>query len=136
MDNMTPRERSAQMALVRSRNTKPEISIRRIVTSLGYKYRLHGKKLPGRPDLVFSRKKKVIFVNGCFWHGHRCTLGRVPKTRIAFWTNKILGNGARDKKNVRLLAARGWRSLTIWECDVKRKSTQAKMIHKIKFFLK
>jgi len=136
MDNMTSAKRSAQMALVHSRNTKPELLVRRIVTAMGYRYRLHGRKLPGKPDLVFGPKKKVIFVNGCFWHGHKCSLGRIPKTRVLFWTNKIFMNSARDKKNIRALARRGWKPLVLWECDLKKKTKRGQMLHKIELFLK
>jgi len=103
---------------------------------MGYRYRLHGAGLPGKPDLVFNRKKKVIFVHGCFWHGHKCPLGRIPKSRVSFWTNKILCNNARDKKHIRALARLGWKSLVLWECDLKKKTKQERILQKIKLFLR
>lgn len=120
MDNLSPGERSAIMARVRSRNTKPELAVRRLVHGMGYRYRLHGKDLPGRPDLVFRRARKVIFVHGCFWHRHRgCVLARLPKSRSDFWLPKLEGNRLRDERNKRALTRTGWKVLTIWECEIK-----------------
>jgi len=132
MDNLSPRERSAQMAKVRSKNTKPEMTVRKLIYSLGYRYRLHRKELPGKPDIVFVSRKKVIFVNGCFWHGHHCSLGRIPKSRVDFWVNKINGNNKRDKTNIRKLKRLGWKVLVLWECQLK---SNEKMILKIRKFL-
>ena len=119
MDNLTLEQRSAQMAKVRSKDTKPEMFVRGLVHGMGYRYRLHGKNLPGKPDLVFSSRRKIIFVNGCFWHGHSCQLGRIPKSRVEFWTDKILSNRSRDAVNIERLEHLGWKSLVLWECQLR-----------------
>ena len=119
MDSLTPKERSHVMSLVRAKNTKPEIAIRRLVSALGYNFRLHAKALPGCPDLVFPRLKKAIFVHGCFWHQHWCKNGnRLPKSRIRFWRTKLEGNKLRDKRNRRMLRRLGWKVLIVWECQI------------------
>ena len=118
MDQLAPRERSANMAKIRSRDTKPEIIVRRICWGLGYRYRLHAKDLPGRPDIVFRRLQKVIFVNGCFWHQHRgCSEGHIPKTRREYWIPKLTGNKRRDVLNKSRLTRMGWKYLVVWECQ-------------------
>lgn len=126
MDTLTPAQRSEQMSRVRSKDTKPELAVRRLVHSLGYRYRLHGKKLPGNPDLVFASRQKVIFVHGCFWHRHpRCRNTRLPKSRLDFWKPKLEANRKRDLRNQRKLRQLGWRYLVVWECatsDVDRLS--------------
>lgn len=120
MDNLTPSERSRIMALVRSKNSGPELRVRKAVFALGYRFRLHDRRLAGCPDLVFTKAKQVIFVHGCFWHRHRgCSLARIPKSRVGFWTTKLEANRQRDLKNQRKLKAAGWRVLTIWECQLK-----------------
>jgi DNA mismatch endonuclease (patch repair protein) len=107
------------MRRITSKNTSPEMAVRRLVHSLGYRYRLHGANLPGRPDLVFRNRKRVIFVHGCFWHLHtKCREGRVPGSRTDYWGPKLLGNVARDKRRLSELRKLGWRVLTIWECEV------------------
>jgi len=118
MDNLTAEQRSKQMSLVRSRDTKPELLVRRAVHALGYRYRLHRTDLPGKPDLVFSSRKKVIFVHGCFWHGHKCKLGRMPKSSLEYWRNKIATNKARDRRTLRRLRKLDWECLTVWECSL------------------
>jgi DNA mismatch endonuclease, patch repair protein len=128
MDNLTPEERSKQMSLIRSKDTKPELLVRRLVHALGYRYRLHRVDLPGKPDIVFSSKRKVIFVHGCFWHGHKCRLGRVPKSSIDYWTNKISTNQNRDKRNVQLLRGLGWKCLIVWECRLSQERNLADRI--------
>ncbi len=108
------------MARVRSKNMRPELAVRKLVFAMGYRYRLHGTGLPGHPDLVFSSRKKVIFVHGCFWHRHRgCGLARLPKSRLEFWEPKLEGNRVRDEKNTEALARDGWKVLTVWECQLK-----------------
>lgn len=112
--------RSAQMALVRGKDTKPEITARRLVHALGYRFRLHRKDLPGKPDIVLPRLRKVIEVRGCFWHRHpdpACTRARIPKTRQEFWVPKLEGNAHRDAGNERALRALGWDLLVVWECE-------------------
>jgi DNA mismatch endonuclease (patch repair protein) len=108
------------MALIRSVDSKFELRVRSALHKLGYRYRKHDRRLPGKPDLVFPARRKVIFLNGCFWHGHRCRLGRMPKSRSHYWIPKITGNRSRDRKNIRSLRALGWSSLTVWECQLDR----------------
>lgn len=120
VDVVTPEKRSEIMSKVRGKDTGPEMKVRRLVHGMGYRYRLHVGKLPGRPDLVFPGRRKIIFVHGCFWHGHRrCKLGRIPKSRVEFWTSKIAGNRSRDSKNIRKISSLGWRSMTVWECQLR-----------------
>lgn len=119
MDTRTSAQRSYIMRSVRRRDTGPEMLVRKICHAMGLRYRLHQKALPGTPDLVFPRHRTIIFVNGCFWHGHHCRKGRLPKTRRNFWVPKIQHNRKRDAKVVKRLRARGWRVLTIWECETK-----------------
>ena len=120
MDSVSQKKRSEIMALVRSKNTRPELAVRKLVFSLGYRYRLHRKDLPGCPDLVFKKRGKVIFVHGCFWHRHKnCPLARLPKSRLGFWKSKLEGNERRDRKNKLALMRKGWKVLTVWECQVK-----------------
>lgn len=117
-DTMSGVERSRRMSLIRSKNTKPEMVVRRAAHAMGYRYRLHDRRIPGAPDLVFSGRRKVIFVHGCFWHGHACKLGRMPKSRVEFWSNKITANRERDARTLDRVVAAGWQSLVIWECQL------------------
>lgn len=121
MDTLTRAERSERMSRVRSSDTMPELQVRRIAYSLGFRYRLHDRSLPGKPDLVFARLKKVIFVHGCFWHRHgsRCPLTRMPKSRLDFWGPKLEENRRRDRRNVRALRGAGWDTLIVWECQLR-----------------
>lgn len=112
--------RSRMMAGIRSKNTRPEIAIRKRLHRIGFRYRIHGK-LPGKPDLVFPQYNAVVFVHGCFWHGHDCRLFRPPGIRRDFWLNKISQNRQRDKLVLHQLRAAGWRTLTIWECAIRGK---------------
>jgi len=130
MDNLTKEERSVVMSKVRSKDTKPELTIRYIIHKEGYRYRLHQKALPGKPDLVFAGLGKIINVNGCFWHGHCCKAGRIPKSNVQFWVNKIEANKARDRKNMRKLNRLGWSVKTIWECQTKNEITLTKRLIK------
>lgn len=108
------------MALVKARDTLPELLVRRWIHSLGYRYRLHVRRLPGTPDLVFPARRKVVFVHGCFWHRHAgCALARMPKSRLSFWREKLEGNRLRDIRNRPALAKLGWRSHVIWECELR-----------------
>jgi DNA mismatch endonuclease (patch repair protein) len=121
MDTLTQKERSERMGLVRGRDTKPELLVRRITHSMGYRYRLHYARLPGKPDLAFPERKKVIFVHGCFWHRHpdpACKLARMPKSRLDFWKPKLEGNRARDLEKQHLLREMDWDVLVIWECQM------------------
>ena len=120
MDTLNPQQRSARMALVRSKDTKPELFVRRLVHGLGYRYRLHRRDLPGMPDLVLSGRGKVILVHGCFWHRHKdCALARLPRSRENFWLPKLEGNAARDARNLGALRRLGWGVMTIWECQLR-----------------
>jgi DNA mismatch endonuclease (patch repair protein) len=120
MDTLTPERRSALMSRVRSKNTKPEMIVRRLLFGLGYRYRLHVKALPGTPDLVFPSRKKVILAHGCFWHAHHCRYGRAPKSRKDFWDAKRIGNVRRDRAAKRELNRLGWSVRTVWECQLRR----------------
>src|SRR3546814_1711336 len=104
------------MSRIRSKDTKPELQLRRGLHAAGLRYRLHPQELPGRPDIVFPRYRAVVLVNGCFWHGHDCQLFRMPATRRDFWNAKIRRNQERDTQTVRALLDEGWRVLTVWEC--------------------
>lgn len=129
-DPLTPEQRSERMGRVRNKNTKPELVIRRLVWSLGYRYRLHSRKLPGNPDIVFANRKKAIFVHGCFWHQHggECRQYRMPRSKLDFWLPKLQGNKHRDLRNQQLLHEIGWRFLVIWECELKQINELAKRI--------
>jgi len=115
-----PEKRSAVMRQVKGRNTTPEMTVRKVLTKLGVRYRLHRKDLPGNPDIVMPGRKLALFVHGCFWHGHDCARGaRVPKQNRDYWVAKVARNVARDAKSREALAALGWRVETIWECELK-----------------
>jgi DNA mismatch endonuclease (patch repair protein) len=123
------------MKKIGSKHTSQEILIRKIVSSLGYRYGLHRKNLPGKPDITFPKLKKVIFVNGCFWHGHKkCKRSKLPTTNRVFWKNKIYGNIKRDKQNKSELKKLGWNYLVIWQCEIS-KAKEEKLIKKIKKYL-
>ena len=114
--------RSENMRAIRSRDTLPEMAVRSLVHRLGYRFRLHRQDLPGKPDLVFSARHKVIFVHGCFWHAHACKTGLIPKTNRDFWLPKLRRNKARDKQNLKALTHQGWDALIIWQCELKDSS--------------
>lgn len=119
MDVLTPEQRRLNMSRIRGKDTKPELAVRRLVHSMGFRFRLHRRDLPGCPDIVFPSRRKVINVHGCYWHVHACRFGRVrPATNAAFWDEKRQSNVVRDLGNEQRLRERGWSSLTIWECEV------------------
>ena len=120
-DVLTPKQRRLVMSRIRGKDTKPEMLIRRGLYQRGLRYRVHKAGMPGTPDLVFRKYRTVVFVHGCFWHGHGCSLFKLPKTRRAFWTNKIDRNKVRDQNALTTLKADGWRLLVVWECAVKGK---------------
>lgn len=122
MDVHSPAQRSYNMSRIRGKNTRPEEIIRKLLWSHGYRYRLHRKDLPGKPDIVFPGRKLVLFIHGCFWHRHDCRYFKWPKTNADFWKQKIEENVQRDSKNYDLLAKSGWGYLAIWECETKVKS--------------
>jgi len=133
MDVLTPEQRHYNMSRIHSKNTKPEIIVRKWLWLNGYRYRLHKKDLPGKPDIVLTKYKSVIFVNGCFWHMHNCKYGSKPKTNRGFWNKKLNDNVKRDKKNVKVLRSIGWRVLIIWECEIMK--WDSKLTAKIRNFL-
>ena len=119
VDSLDQAARSALMARVRGKNTRPELLVRKLLFAAGYRYRLHVRKLPGSPDVVFPSRKKVIFVHGCFWHRHdNCALSRIPKSRVDFWSDKLNGNKARDQRNQKALIEAGWQVLVVWGCEL------------------
>jgi DNA mismatch endonuclease, patch repair protein len=133
-DKLSGEQRSENMRCIKSTGMKPEMLVRRLVHSMGYRYRLHRKDLPGKPDLVFGPRKKVIFVHGCFWHGHDaegCPDRRTPKSNVSYWSPKLARNKSRDAERVIALEKAGWKVLTIWECE-----TRYDLSRRIRRFLK
>ena len=130
-DKLTPERRSVNMSRIRSRDMKPELIVRRLVHSLGFRYRLHDPRLPGKPDLVFSSRHKVIFVHGCFWHQHpdpSCLDGRAPKSNTTYWNEKLRRNVERDAQHIARLDELGWSVLVVWECELRdRAALQVKI---------
>lgn len=122
MDVFSKEKRSQVMSQIRGKDTKPEKFIRSALHRIGYRYRLHVSDFPGKPDLVFPKYKAVIFVHGCFWHGHNCHLFKWPKSRVEFWETKIFKNRENDNKSVNNLKTLGWRILLVWECAIKGKT--------------
>ena len=120
MDTISTEQRSALMKRIRSKDTRPEIVVRSILHRLGYRYRLHRRDLPGRPDIVLPRHRKIVLVQGCFWHGHNCRLASRPKTNQRYWGDKIRSNRMRDIRNHQALTEQGWKVLEIWECDIRK----------------
>ncbi len=119
-DVLTPEQRKYNMSRIRNKDTRPEMIVRSLVHGMGLRYKLHNSALPGKPDLVLTRHRKIIFVHGCFWHMHTCKYGKVkPRTNAEFWENKRLGNVKRDRKNIRELKKSGWQVLIVWECWAK-----------------
>jgi DNA mismatch endonuclease (patch repair protein) len=119
MDTLTRAERSERMSRVRSKNTKPEMAVRRLIHRMGFRYRLHARDLPGNPDMVFPKRRKIIFVHGCFWHRHgKCALTRWPKSKLDFWKPKLEENHRRDDKNRRALRRMGYEVMVVWECQL------------------
>ena len=133
MDKLSPERRSSNMARIRSQNTSPELSLRKVIHGLGYRFRLHRNDLPGKPDLVFPSRKKVIFVHGCFWHQHaECREGRMPGSRLEYWGPKLRHNQERDTLAQDSLKQQGWRYLVVWECELK---DIAAVLKRVKRFL-
>lgn len=121
MDRHTPEQRSFNMKRIKSSNTQPEILLRKMLFKEGFRYRINEKRLPGKPDIVLKKYNTVIFVNGCFWHGHQdCKYFVVPKTRTQFWMNKINGNKERDQQKTALLNMEGWNVIAVWECELRK----------------
>ncbi|MDG2510080.1 very short patch repair endonuclease [Stenotrophomonas maltophilia] len=125
MDRLDPQARSLLMSKVRGKDTKPEMAVRSYLHRRGLRYRLHDRSLPGKPDLVFKSRRVVVFVHGCFWHGHPgCSKARIPKTREEFWRSKIETNAACDRRSIRRLRALGWRVLVVWQCRISDRKLQ------------
>jgi DNA mismatch endonuclease (patch repair protein) len=112
-------DRSANMRAIRSKDMLPELTVRSLAHKLGYRFRLHRKDLPGKPDLVLAARRKVIFVHGCFWHSHNCKAAHIPKSNLDYWVPKLQRNQLRDGKNLEALTAGGWKALVIWECETR-----------------
>jgi DNA mismatch endonuclease (patch repair protein) len=121
-------DRGANMRAIRSKDMLPELTVRRLVHNLGYRFRLHRKDLPGKPDLVFGPRRKVIFVHGCFWHSHGCKVAHVPKSNLSYWGPKLQRNKVRDGKNLEALAAGGWEAMVIWECETRNEGATKKRL--------
>lgn len=124
IDHVSKSRRSIMMGAIRGKNTTPEMLVRKAAYRLGLRFRLHARNLPGRPDLVFPKWKTVLFVNGCFWHGHKgCIRAKLPKSRVSFWRRKLLENARRDARNYAALAELGWRVVILWQCELGRPGT-------------
>lgn len=133
MDILTRAERSHRMSLIRSKNTKPEVALRSMLHAQGYRFRIHRRDLAGSPDVVFPSRRKVIFVHGCFWHGHEgCKVANVPKTRTEYWQLKFAKNKARDRENEDRLRNLGWNIMVVWECELREK---ARLLKRVAAFL-
>lgn len=131
MDTLTRLERSKRMALIRSKGTKPELLVREIARSCGYKFRVNVSDLPGKPDLVFPRRRKVVFIHGCFWHRHQgCALARIPKSKLGFWLPKLTENHRRDLRNIARLRRHKWKVAVVWECQLSKLTTVRKRLRK------
>ena len=122
MDRITPERRSANMRAIRSKDMKPELAVRKLLHALGFRFRLHAKDLPGKPDVVFRKRRKCIFVHGCYWHQHPdpgCSDAKLPKSNVEYWRPKLLRNVDRDQGNIQKLTSAGWEVEVVWECEVR-----------------
>lgn len=134
-DTLTKNERSIRMGRVKSRDTSPELQVRRMIHRMGFRYRLYVRELPGRPDIVLPRHRKAVFVHGCFWHRHAalgCKLARLPKSRLEFWLPKLESNRRRDQRDMRKLRNAGWQIMVVWECQLRDKE---RLENRLKRFL-
>ena len=130
-DIFSQTKRSDIMSKISSKDTKPEILVRKFLFSKGFRYRINVKTLPGKPDIVLPKYKTVIFVNGCFWHGHNCKKGKLPSSNIDFWRGKISNNKLRDDKNSDLLIKLGWKVIIIWQCEISKIDNRIKILNKL-----
>ena len=132
VDTRSPEQRRRIMQSVKTKHTGPELAVRKALFAEGYRFRLHSRDLPGSPDIVFPRRRKIILVHGCFWHGHACSKGRGSKSRLEYWAPKIEANRARDARNEEALRALGWETATVWQCELKDMET---LIDRLGIFL-
>jgi len=130
-DIYTKQKRSEIMSKISGKETKPEVLVRKFLFANGFRFRKNDTRFPGKPDIVLPKYKTVIFIHGCFWHGHNCPAGKLPETNKEFWEKKIRDNVLRDKKNIELLKNQGWRVITIWQCEIKNISTREKTFKKL-----
>ncbi|PPJ41186.1 MULTISPECIES: very short patch repair endonuclease [unclassified Pseudoxanthomonas] len=130
MDRLSPERRSWLMSRIRGANTKPEIEVRSMLHRMGYRFRLHRRDLPGTPDIVLPGRGTVVFVHGCFWHGHVCKRTKMPKSRTKYWVEKIETNRSRDSRKRRGIRALGWKVVIVWECELKRPDKLAKKLQR------
>lgn len=130
-DIFSSQKRSNIMSKISGKNTNPEILVRKFLFSKGFRYRINVKTLPGKPDIVLPKYKTVIFINGCFWHGHNCKKGKLPSSNIDFWKGKISNNKSRDDKNSDLLVKLGWKVIIIWQCEVSKIDNRIKILNKL-----
>ena len=130
-DIISKSERSIRMSLIRSKDTKPELVVRKALWAAGFRYRLHSSGLPGKPDLVFRVLRTVVFINGCYWHAHSCQKGRIPAQNRDFWRAKFVANKARDRRNCQRLRSQGWSVLTVWECSLSTEKSRDASIRKL-----
>ena len=134
MDTLTAERRSEVMAKIGPKDTKPEILVRRVLHSMGMRFRLHRKDLPGKPDIVLPRYRTVVFVHGCFWHGHACPRGKRPSSNVQFWNEKIDRNILRDRRTCQALRSAGWHVITVWECQTKNMETLRHRLQRIEYY--
>lgn len=130
-DIFSQTKRSDIMSKISSKDTKPEILVRKFLFSKGFRYRINVKTLPGKPDIVLPKYKTIIFVNGCFWHGHNCKKGKLPSSNTDFWKEKISNNKSRDAKNSDLLVKPGWKVIIIWQCEISKIDNRTKILNKL-----
>lgn len=130
-DIFTKEKRSEIMSKISVKETKPEILVRKFLFENGFRYRKNDKRYPGKPDILLPKHKTIIFINGCFWHGHNCPAGKLPETRKGFWEEKINGNIERDRKNKMELEKQGWKIITIWQCGLKNKTVRGKTFNEL-----
>lgn len=128
IDPLSPAQRSQRMGRIKAKNTKPELAVRRLLHKMGYRYRIHRTDLPGKPDVAFIGRRKVIFVHGCFWHQHGCGRYKMPQSSTDFWHEKLRANVARDRRDLQALEQQGWQVLVIWECELRYKEVLAQRL--------
>lgn len=134
-DFLTPEKRRRVMSAIKSRDTKPELIVRRMLHRAGFRFRLHRSDLPGRPDIVLPRYRTAIFVHGCFWHGHDCGIFRAPTTRPEYWARKLSKTRERDDSVIAKLQLLGWRVITVWECQLSTKQCQVRLLYRLTGFI-